>query len=265
MSLISIATRAVFRQLLVGKTWADGRVFDQPLDPISEVLRSIDGQHRPCIAVYTQEAKGKPSGLETQGGAQDVVLICYAYFPPTAAKIDAETVEFAIDNVGSGLALNTMGRQIDAAMHFGDPTWVAIWRKFVTQVEEKIERFVLVETERSVKIPTLEIRYDLRCVADADFAKPLYGAWAMLDAALRADDTMADSTMLADHLKGLIESPANMQPYAVFQGNFGLSDAAHHAIGLAPLATDPESGDVPDLEDVDGPAEITITGPAGLP
>lgn len=264
MSLISLATRIVLARILSGRTWAADRILDQPLDPISEVLRGADRKQRPVIAIYTSQAKGKPVGLETQGGVQAVTMTIYVYLPP--ARIDLpEEVEFAIDNVGSGLALNTMGRQIDAAMHFGHAAWIALWRRFVLHVDDKVSRFVLVQVENGVKVPCMEVVYDLNCVADADFGKPLYGGWADLDALLRADGPATEGELLADHLKSLIELPAALQDYEVFQGNFGLSAAALDAIGVAPLATDPDDGGVPDLESVDAPMEVEIVGPQQVP
>jgi hypothetical protein len=262
VSLISLATRVVLARMLDGRTWAQSPILDQPLDPIEEVLRAASGKPKPVIAIYTGEAHGQPTGLETQGGCQKVKTIVYAYLPPSKIELP-DVVEFTIDNVGSGLALNTIGRQIDAAMHFGNSAWIAVWRRIVVKVDNRVARFVLVEIDKGVKVPCMEVVYDLDCVAEPDFAKPLYGAWLQLDSLLRADGAGSEGEMLADHIKGLIENPAGLQDYEVFQGNFGLTDAAFEATGLAPIITE-NDGSVPDLEGVDAPMDVEIITP-GLP
>jgi hypothetical protein len=259
MSLIALATRVVLARMLTGHTWAQDQIFDQPLDPIVETLRAADAKPRPVIAIYTSEAKGEPIGLETQGGCQKVRTNIYVYLPPSKVELP-DTVTFSIDNVGSGLALSTIGRQIDAAMHFGNVDWIKVWRRFVSKVDGKTSRFVLVEVEAGVKIPCMEVVYELDCVADADFGKPLYGGWLDLDALLRADGADSEGEMLADHIKGLIESPAGLQDYEIFQGNFGLTDAAFAATGLGPVAT-VDGGAVPPLADVDAPMDVDVVGP----
>lgn len=262
--MITIALRTVLCRILEGRTWAAERVFDSPLDPLAEVGRVIDVKQQPCIAVYSQEAKGKPTGLETQGGKQAVKMVVAVYLPPSAIKTPNGTV-LEIDNVGSALALDTLGRQVDAAMHFGEKAWVAIWRSFVLNIVEKTSRFVLISIENGVRIPCLEVEYELDCVADAEFATPLYGAWQKLDAQLRIAGPGSEDVKIADHLKKLIEEPAGLHDYEQFQANFALSDEAFATTGLNPVATVEETGDVPTLEGVDAPPEITVEGPGQIP
>ncbi|MCO5144542.1 MAG: hypothetical protein M9895_00035 [Aquamicrobium sp.] len=263
MSLISLATRTILQEMLRGRTWAEDRILDQPIDPIQEVLRGADERGKPVIAVYTSKAEGKPTGLDTQAGVQSIDLNVYVYLPPRKIELP-ESVEFEIDNSGAGLALNVMGRQIDAAMHYGNADWIKLWRSFVLSVEKRTDRFVLVEIERGLPVPCLEILYEIRAVAEADFAKPLYGAWVDLDTLLRASE-VPGSTDLADLIKGLIESPEDLFGYEVFQLNHGLTDEAYMAIGLAPLATN-EDRSVPDVEEIDArPDELVITPPGRVP
>ncbi|TIS37508.1 hypothetical protein [Mesorhizobium sp.] len=264
--MIALATRVVLARLLAGRTWAQNPILDQPLDPIEEILRSPNAKPKPVIAIYTSEAKGKPVGLETQGGRQNVRTNIYVYLPPSKIELP-DSVTFSIDNVGSGLALNTIGRQIDRAMHLGNAAWVKVWRRFVTCIDEKTSRFVLVEIQSGVKIPCMEIVYELDCVADADFSRPLYGAWLELDTLLRADGAGSEGELLADHIKWLIEEPEGLLDYELFQANFGLTDAAFEATGLAPLpgSIDAEDGSVPDLEDVDAPQQGEIVPPQQVP
>lgn len=264
MSLVSLATRVILQELLKGRTWAGGLIMDQPLDPIQEVLRGADDAGKPVIAVYTSKAEGKPTGHDTQGGPQSLSLMVYVYLPPRKIELP-DSVAFEIDNTGSGLALDVIGRQVDAALHYGNTDWIKLWRRFVLNVESRTARFVLVEIERGLPVPCLELQYQVRTVADADFGRPLYGDWVTLDTLLRDDDKVADNIHLADLIKGLIEKPDGLFDYQAFQMNFGLTDEAHMAIGLAPLVTR-EDGSVPDIDEVEArPDEIVITPPGKVP
>lgn len=141
--------------------------------------------------------------------------------------------------------MNLIGRQVDAALHFGNPEWLAVFRRFVTRGEGKVVGYVLVEVENSVRIPCLEIAYDLITVADADYGKPIYGAWADLDVLLRKTE---EGRHLADLIKSMIETPSGLLPYQQFQVNFGMTDAAIRAVGLGPITDD---GSTPLLTDVE--------------
>jgi len=260
VSLISQAILIIVKNAMKGRTWAQDRILEQPIDPIVGMLTSGPEQGQPVVAVYSEKVEGKPVGRETQGGQQKIDLKVYAYVPPARLQLP-DGLAFEIDNTGASLALNILGRQVDGAFHFGNPEWVALFKRFVTNVEGKTARFILVEVENSVRIPCLEIAYDLVAVADADFGKPLYGAWLELDALLRLT---SEGILLADLFKSMIEQPSGLLDYQQFQMNYGLTDAAMNAIGLAPviLAND---GTVPIVEDVDVPIDPTIVPPEQVP
>jgi len=260
VSLISQAILITMKNAMKGRTWAQDRILEQPIDPIVDMLGSGPDQGKPVIAIYAEKVEGKPVGRETQGGEQNIDLKVYVYVPPTRVEV-ADGMTFEIDNTGAALALNLIGRQVDASFHFGNPEWIGLFRKFVTRIESKVARFVLVEIENSVRIPCLEIAYSLISVADADFGKPLYGAWIELDRLLRQT---AEGAALADFMKSLIEQPSGLFDYEQFQMNFGLTDTAMSAIGLGPLILT-EEGIVPVVVDVDAPVSITIVPPEQVP
>lgn len=257
MSLVSLAVRIIARNCISGQTWAEARVMDQPIDPIMEVVSNDEYVGKPAVALYTQRSKGTPCGLETQGGPQEQVLMAYVYLPPN--KIDLpDGVAFEADNQTAGIVLNAMGRQIDAAMHFGNEAWVTLWRKFVLNVEVMKSQFVLVEIEDGVRVPCLEISYEIKTIAEPDFGAPLYGYWLELDTELRG--MSAEGILLADLFKGLIEAPSGLEDFAQFQMNFGLTDPAFASTGLDPLAVN-DDGTAPLLEDVPSEPDITVTTP----
>lgn len=259
MSLVSLAVRTIAREYLAGRTWAEERIMDQPIDPITEIMKTDGTAGKPVIALYTQRSTGKPVGLETQGGPQNIVLKVYIYIPPNRIDLP-DSVVFEADNKTAGIVLNAMARQADAAMHYGNAPWIALWRTFVTNVELVKSQFVLIEIENSVRIPCLEISYEINTVAEPDFGVELYGGWLKLDTELRKE---AEGIILADLIKPLIEDPTGLEDFATFQMNFGLTDAAHQATGLAPVVVT-DDGEAPPLVGVPSAPDLTITTPAPL-
>ena len=258
MSLVSQALLTVVRKALTGRTWAAENVLEQPVDPLAAMIR--DGQGRPYLAVYSEQTKGEPSGTETQSGVRHIKLKLIAYVPPKV-MVEQDEVSFEFDNTGAGLLLNLIGRQADAALHYGNTTWVDLFRKFVLCVEKVETRYLLIELENGVRVPALEACYDVQSVPEPEFGKPLYGAWQQLDTALRATP---EGAKVADLFKALIEAPADLPDYQQFQIATNLSDAAFRSTGLDPLAVDDE-GVPPTTNDVDADPDIGIGVPAAVP
>lgn len=265
MSLINQAVLIAVRRMIENRTWAGNRILEQPIDPIADLLAPGEGQGMPILAVYIEKTQGKPVGRQLQGGPQSVDLKICIYVPPSRMEAPGG-LEFVIDNTGASKALNFIARQVDAAFHYGNAEWIALFRKLVTGMEDKTTRFVLIEVENGEvgnagRIPSLEISYALKAVEDAEFGKPLYGAWLELDRLLRQTGEGAD---LADLIRGMIETPGDLPGYARFQANYGLSQGDMIAIGLAPLVVNPD-GSVPILNDVDFPIDPRIVPPEQIP
>lgn len=258
MSLVSQALVTVVRKALTGRTWAAGNVLEQPVDPLAEMIR--DGQGEPYLAIYSEQTKGEPTGTETQSGVRQVKLKLIAYVPPKVV-VEQDEVSFEFDNTGAGLLLNLIGRQADAALHYGNSTWVDLFRKFVLRVEKVETRYLLIELENGVRVPALEACYEVQSVPEPEFGKPLYGAWLQLDTTLRVT---TEGAKVADMFKALIESPADLPDYQQFQMSTNLSDAAFRSTGLDPLAVDDE-GAPPTVDDVGADPDIDVGVPVAVP
>lgn len=256
MSLVSQALVTLTHYVLAGATWADDRIAEQPIDPISDLLRSAASAQKPVIAVYTESMKMQVSGRQTQGEAGDAELKIFVYVAPGKTELPTGTA-FSLDGRTAGLTLNVVGRQIDAALHGANDDWISVWRKFVTKISERETRYVLVEVENAVKIPAMEICYRCDTIPDPDFGKPLYGAWLMLDAALRTAG--GEKAILADLFKDMIENPTGLPSYELLQRNFELTEAGLVATGLGPvhpLAVDDDTGEPSELEEVTPSSEF---------
>ena len=257
MSLVSQALVSLTRYVLLGNTWAADRVLEQPVEPIDDLLRGADGAQKPVLAVYVESAKMEVVGRETQGRKGMLDLKVFVYIAPGTTELPEGTA-FTLDGRQAGLTLNVVGRQVDAALHFGSDAWISVWRKFVVSVDEREVRYMLVEVENGVKIPTMEICYRCSTIPDPEFGTPVYGAWLALDTALRTAG--GEKAVLADLFKAMIENPAGMPDYQDLQVNFGLTDAALAATGLGPVpgATDDDEETV-ELEDITNDGDAIIT------
>lgn len=259
---VLIATDGVVR----GKTWAGDRILQQPVDPIGEVLRSAGEEPGPVIATYVESSDFDVVGRQSQGRKATVELKIFVYLGPGRVAVPkGEDEFFYLDQTTAGLLLNLMARQVDAALH-GDGDWVQIWRKFVSAIQRRRVLYLLVEVENGVKIPTLEISYTLETIPDPDFGVPLTVAWSMLDAKLRAGGE--EQVALADLLKGMIVAPEGLPAYQDLQNNFGLTRAALAATGLGPVvpeAVEPDTGELPVLEEVEIGTDVAVGPPDGIP
>lgn len=256
MSLVSQALVAITHYVLDGQTWAGDKIMEQPVDPIGDLLLNAGTRQKPVIAVYVETARHDVEGRETQGMKGELDLKIFAYISPGITELP-EGVGFTLDGRTAGLTLNVIGRQIDGALHSGNPSWISVWRRFVIKVDERSVRYMLVEVENGARVPTMEVTYRCCTIPDPDFGTPIYGAWLDLDTALRA--ASAEKTKLADLFKGMIENPADLPDYQDMQANFGLTDAGLAATGLAPVpgATDDEEETV-QLEEIGFDQDVTI-------
>jgi hypothetical protein len=232
---------------------------EQPIDPLTEIVR--DGQKKPAIAVYVQEVEGQPESGETQSGPRMVTLKVVIYSPPSVS-VDDNGVTLDFDD-HAGLLLNLMGRQVTAAMHYGNSAWVELFRRFIVgpKVETIKSRFLLIEIEAGVRIPAMEMEFYLSAIPEPEFGRALYGVWAALDTQLRTIPN--EGNRLADLFKALIENPSDLPAFEQYQIATNLSNASYLDIGLAPLATG-DDGEPVNIEEVDADPNITITPPSGV-
>jgi hypothetical protein len=257
MSLVGQSLLVIARKALVGQTWAEARIMEQPIDPISDVAPGRGAAGKPTIAVYYEKVEGEPCGLETQRGAQDLTLRFVTYLPPSF-KVSEDGTEIHFDHKGAGLALNLVARQIEVALHHGNGTWVSLFRKFAHKIEKRHARFLLVELEGGVRIPCVEQTFEMRVLPEPEIARPIYGAWSDLDAALRTDP---EETILADLIKAMIEEPTDLAAHEQLQATWNLSDAAFAATGLAPLATGDDGEVVEGVNEIISEPDVTVTPP----
>lgn len=261
MSMVGQALLMIVARALDGQTAATS-VLEQPVEPIVEVMTRSGGSGQPVIAVYVESSESSPPGIETQSGPVETVLKVIAYTPPSW-RVGEDGVVF--ENEGTALGLNILGRQIDVALHYGNETWVKLFRGFAKHIDARKTRYLLIEIEDGIRIPAIEISYCFKTsVFEPQLGVPLFGHWLKLDAALRG----AGEDAVADMLKLLIENPTGLQPWQQFQMATNLSDKAFAAMGDAPIlnngefVVDEETAETPTLGEVDAvPDSIDLVVP----
>lgn len=252
MSLLNQALVYITHYTLEGRTWADTNIKDQPIDPIGDLLQGADDRQKPVLAVYVESARAQVHDRATQGQKTTVNLKVFVYISPKKMDLP-EDVEFELDGTTAGLSLNLLGRQVDAALHYGNDEWIRVWRKFILNITERRVQYILVEIEDNVRIPAMEITYECEAIPDPEYGVQIENlkAWSMLDTALRADG--GDKLVLADLFKSMIESPADLARWEQLGINFGLTEAGLDATGLGPFerqAVDDETHEPAPLSEV---------------
>jgi len=254
MSLINQAVVHIAQNCLLDQTWATDLVFKQPVDPIGDVLRSGGAEQKPVLAVYVDTTDFVVEGGQTQGNSANVDLKVFIYIAPGRVNLPDDITEFSLDTNTAGLTLDLVARQVDQALFHHEGPWMDVWRKFFSKVVGRKIRYMLVEVENAVRVPTMEITYSLVTSPDPNYGSPLKPGWVLFDQILR---TSSEGIILADIFKQAIEGAGGLPDYQILQTNFSMTDAALGATGLAPFdptSVLPVTGNTPLL------TEITVTG-----
>lgn len=264
MSLVSFGLRLAVSRLLAGRTWAEDRIHNSPMDPVADVLCQDNNgliDQRPLIAVFTNDEKGTNEGRDIGGRPGSLDLIFFIYMPPTTMVAEDGEIKLETRDAGGAMALDLVWHQCRAALVLGPQAWRAVYEAFVAKITDVRARPILIETEKGVRVPAKEVIVTMDVVPEPDIGKPLSPYWQKLDTAMRAD---AAAAPLADIVKAMIEEPANLASWQLERANLTVSDAAIRSLGIAPI--DPtETTDGPDLDQADLIGDIETVGPDAVP
>ncbi len=264
MSLVSFGLRLAVCRLLAGRTWAEERVVNSPIDPLSNVLRDDDTKAvdpRPLIAVFTNDEKGSNEGLDVGGRPGTLDLVFFIYLPPDKIVVGEDDTEFEARDSGGAMALDLVWHQCRTALLFGPEPWRKVYEKFAHKITDVRSRPILIETEKGIRIPAKEVILTVDALPEPDVGKPLNPNWLALDTAMRAD---ADAAPLADLIKAMIEEPGNLPSWQLERANLAVSEPAIRALGLAPVDLT-ETGEAAELDDITFGGANTVVAPEGLP
>lgn len=251
MSLVALVSRIAFTKAIESKTSA-GHVLNAPKEPLD---RLADG--KAVIAAYTGAIKIDPLGRDLYGNAatsQTIELVVQMYLPP--GNVVVEGMELTMDDAGAGFGMDLLWRQVvDALADPVDP-WADLYRSIVRSYIGMTSAPVLIETEKSIRIPCREVALNCTMISEPGFGVQLTTGWQRIDAALRADP---ETLPVADAIKAMIQRPSGLPSWRIYQAQMGWTDAEIRASGLAP-ADPTETDEAPVLteaiiDDGDAPAD----------
>lgn len=259
MSLVSIASRIIFTQLVRGQTLAGSIVLNAPIDPIEAVVKDSV----PAVAVYTGVVKGKPNSRDAFGarGDQTMELVFQAYIPP-ATDPTGELAGLDLRGSAAALALDLLQRQTLAALQSQDTVWSSLWSTLVRKYLDFDSKPVLVEVEGGVRIPCREVTLSCEVIADPAPGAQLNGFWMSFDGMLRD----VGESAVANLIKDAIERPGDLSAWRQLMALGGLSRAEVVNGGLGPFGVLlPGSPDTVVLQHVEvDPATIETVVPPGF-
>jgi len=232
--LSDFAVRLIFQQGVRGRTWAQTRVMNQPVDPLT-MIADDQQSFTPAIGVFSGEAIHKVTGQDITGFEDSKSTLTVAFYCPPSARVTLDGQEIQIEGNGplAAFALDVMMYQARMALLAPDNPWGRLWARFVPKIEAVNITPPFLELsagDTRVFMRAMEIEY---CpLRDPPFGRAMTESWQALHDLMLEDGGLRP---LAPLLKSAIETPA-IEPdwqYAIMQ--LALSDTAALNTGIRPL------------------------------
>ncbi|MCZ4270721.1 hypothetical protein [Maritalea porphyrae] len=240
MSLVSFAVRHIVSRLIVGQTWAGSHIHNSPVDPLPD-WEGAEGDDTPRISIYTTERDLDVVGKQTQGRSTSLSIAFNIIVPPKVVVLDGETPQIEFDTRTAGGAASTefVARQIERALHFGNPEWLAIWHLFVTKIDAVKNRPLVYQIGSETEVPVLSVAYDLNCIPEPFFGEQgMTPGWQALYDAMAADSA---TESLAEVIRSLIVAPEGLSNWEQARHQMGWTVEDARVAGIAPA--DPTTTD----------------------
>jgi hypothetical protein len=226
MSLVGLALRIVTVKALLGKTFADERVFDSQIAP----LDALENGPAPLIVVYTDDEEDAISGGDLFAPDRSLALIIHtAVASQVEAKAGSASLEIPHTDEGLEASLDLMRFDIIHALQTGDDIWCDLWSRLVVD-----KKAMSVRRGASVRKGLRFAARELVLTVDT-VAEPAPGIdrelWNDLDAAMRTD---ADLIGVADLIASRVTIGAAWPNWRQTAAVLGLSRKASMALGIAP-------------------------------
>jgi hypothetical protein len=224
-----MAARIALVHALRTQTSAGDRVFDSPLEPV-DILLAPDAPALPLIAVYCGDTENEPEGLDITGATVNVEFTLQIYVPLRVA-IKENDVQLELKAAGLAMAIDIVQRQMESALLVSDTAWSKLFRKICFGLQKVTTRPYLVQMEEGVRCALREVTFDALICPPPAWGSPLTGAYADLDAALRATP---ENAPIADLIEQLVEQPAGIPEWRKIQASLGATFETIKALGLTP-------------------------------
>lgn len=225
MSLVAYAIRTTLWRALLGKTYAQDRVYDSEVAPIDEVVQD---RPEPFIIVATDDETAEVSGHNYIGADRDLDVVIEIALATELRRGSGPNIPHTDE--GLEMALNYMARQVMRVLQADTDPWADLFRTFSLTTKKMTARRGA-SVEKGVRFAARQIILTVTPLHEPEFGVAPSGAWADLIAAMRDDEILADfADGLAEEIAG-----AEVPDWGRLQARLGLTKAGALAVGLGPL------------------------------
>lgn len=222
MSLVAYAVRTTLWRALLGKTYAQDRVYDSQVAPIDE---TVQDQPEPFIIVATDDETSDVSGHDYLGASRDLNVVVEIALASELRRGGGMSIPHTDE--GLEMALNFMTRQVTRVLQADDDPWAELFRTFALSTKKLAARRGA-SVEKGVRFAARQIVLNVAPLHEPEFGRAPSGAWADLIAAMRADDILS---AFADGLEEEITGTA-IPDWARLKARLGLTGVGASAVGI---------------------------------
>lgn len=237
MSLTALAVRIATIRALMGRTFAEDRVFDSKINPVNLVAMN---EKKPVIIVTTDDDNVDITGKDLRAGDHKLELVIEVAVTQkieVQVENDQTTEVLSIPATDAGLeaTVGLLGWQIAKALSADGGEWGDLWRSVVTNVHSVSSRRGA-DDENGVRYAARQYIYSIDHIAEptpGDVLDAGYG-WGRVIAAFKAD---ADLANLGKMIEAEI-TKGDYLPWEIARGQLGLANDAAELIGVKPVNID---------------------------
>jgi hypothetical protein len=238
VSIARLILRATTRKALLGRTWAEDRVFDSA---ITEIDQTVTETRRPLIVVTTDDEEGQVDGRDILGSMRTLDLVIEVAVA-TFVRTEDGGVSITLPDTDEGLevTVDLMCRQVIRALQSADGDWPALWRRLVPSVRSVQQRRGA-DTKGGIRFAARQIVLAVAPLADPLNLpdEPVEGDVFAAFLALADADTEIEP--LAQVIRAALSE--DVPDWRLAQALLGLSDPEAEIMGIAPVV----AGEAPSL------------------
>lgn len=230
MSISRLMLRMATRKALMGRTWAEDRVFDSA---ITEIDQTVLASRRPLIVVTTDDEEGQVDGRDILGATRSLDLVIEVAVA-TFVRAEGGGVTIILPDTDEGLevTVDLMCRQVIRALQSADGVWPDMWRSLVPAVASVSQRRGA-DAKNGIRFAARQIVITLSPLADplmlAD--DPVEGnVFAEFLALADGDDELASASQA---IRAALTN--DVPDWRLTQALLGMSDTEAEIMGLDPL------------------------------
>ncbi|MBB4042017.1 hypothetical protein GGR34_003702 [Microvirga flocculans] len=234
MSLVSFAIRICGERALVGKTYAEDRVYDSQIVPVDQ---TVPTESEPMIILSTDDDKSDVREWDLLRGSRELEVVfemVLATFVLAKGKNGEQEIEIKIPHTDSGMeaSLGFMQRQVMRALMDPLDPWAELFKEFTGRVIRTMGRRGA-SSEQGVRFAAKQLVLVCDPIPEPDFGEkiPPDSPWGRLIALMEADPNLV---IYAQVLREEIENGDDLPSWRRFQASRGWTEARVRNAAFAP-------------------------------